>query len=175
MCEKGQVWGLQLEGMGLQGVIDVEALAKLKDLRSVSFMNNNFEGSLPDWKRLGALKTIFMSNNKFSGDIPEDAFSGMLSLKKLYLANNKFTGRIPPSLASLPRLMELSLQNNEFEGQIPPFKQDGLKDVNLSNNKLEGQIPSTLTTLDASSFSGEFLSVLFFCNTFRMLWYGCLN
>ncbi|KAL8470199.1 hypothetical protein ACS0TY_032892 [Phlomoides rotata] len=160
VCEKGQVWGLQLEGMGLHGVIDVEALAKLKDLRSVSFINNDFDGALPDWKRLGALKTIFMSNNKFSGEIREDAFSRMLSLKKLHLANNKFTGPIPQSLVALPKLMELSLQNNEFEGEIPLFKQHGLKLVNLSNNKLEGHIPPTLTNLDASSFSGQ--SLLFF-------------
>lgn len=146
--------------MGLQGVIDVDTLAKLPDLRSVSFMNNDFDGSLPNLTRLGALKTIFLSNNKFSGEIPPNAFYGMLSLKKLHLADNKFSGSIPPTLAALPRLMELTLENNEFEGEIPKFQQDGLKEFKASNNKLVGEIPHSLSHLDASSFSGEFS---FFC------------
>ncbi|KAH6821436.1 hypothetical protein C2S53_006267 [Perilla frutescens var. hirtella] len=155
VCDGGLVWGLQLEDMGLKGVIDIETLAKLPDLRSVSFMNNEFEGPLPNFARIGALKTIFVSNNKFSGEIPRNAFDGMLSLKKLHLANNKFSGHIPATLASEPKLMELTLQDNEFEGEIPNFKQQGLKTFNASNNRLSGKIPETLSHLGASSFSGN--------------------
>lgn len=155
LCDKGHVWGLKLENMGLHGVIDVETLAKLPDLRSVSFMNNDFEGALPNLAREGALKTIYLSNNKFSGEIPETVFSGMLSLKKLHLANNKFSGKIPATLATLPRLMELTLQDNGFEGEIPNFKQKSLKSFNVTHNRLAGQIPQGLSHLDASLFSGE--------------------
>ncbi|KAK6126676.1 hypothetical protein DH2020_039584 [Rehmannia glutinosa] len=141
--------------MGLSGVIDVETLAKLQELRTISFMHNNFDGSLPNFARLGALKSIYLSYNKFSGEISPGTFDGMFSLKKLHLANNAFSGRIPTTLATLPKLVELMLENNEFEGEIPQFHQDRLRELNVSNNELVGQIPQTLSHLNASSFSGN--------------------
>ncbi|KAL1532954.1 actin-regulating kinase prk1 [Salvia divinorum] len=155
LCYRGNVWGLQLENMGLHGVIDVETLAKLPTLRSVSFKNNDFKGSLPNLTRHSALKTVFLSNNKFSGEIPDNAFYGMRSLKKLHLANNKFSGTIPTTLATVPRLVELALEDNEFEGEIPNFQQKGLIKFNVSNNRLAGRIPQGLSRLHASSFSGN--------------------
>ncbi|KAI3447286.1 hypothetical protein Pfo_003951 [Paulownia fortunei] len=144
-----------LENMGLGGVIDVDSLAKLPDLRTMSFMNNNFDGSLPNLARLGVLKTIYLSNNKFSGEISPSTFNGMLSLKKLHLANNSFSGSIPATLAALPKLVELRLENNGFEGEIPHFQQDRLREFNASNNELVGEIPHTLSHFNASSFSGN--------------------
>ncbi|XP_020548153.1 pollen receptor-like kinase 4 [Sesamum indicum] len=150
----GNVYGLQLEKMGLKGRIDVDSLAPLPFLRTLSFMGNSFEGPMPDWKKIGALKALFLSNNQFSGDIPGDAFKGMTSLKKVYLANNKFTGHIPTSLES-PKLIELKLENNQFTGTIPAISSDNLKLLNLSNNLLEGPIPAPLLKMDPSGFSGN--------------------
>ncbi|KAK2988353.1 hypothetical protein RJ640_001538 [Escallonia rubra] len=155
LCNKGDVWGLKLEKMGLQGVLDVEPLRELSSLRTMSLMNNELEGGLPDMTKLGALKTLYLSNNKFSGEIPGNAFDGMLSLKKLYLAHNRFSGAIPSSLTRLPRLSELMLEGNEFDGDIPDFQQERLQRLNVSHNKLEGRIPSRLSKLNASSFSGN--------------------
>lgn len=139
--------------MRLTGQIDVDALVPLRSLRTISLMNNSFEGPMPDWRKLGALKSLFLSNNHFSGQIPPDAFRGMASLKKVYLANNRFTGNIPASLAT-PRLLELRLENNQFTGPIPDFK-PGLKALNVSNNQLQGPIPATLAKMDPSSFAGN--------------------
>ncbi|KAK4478941.1 hypothetical protein RD792_014448 [Penstemon davidsonii] len=155
LCENGTVWGLQLENMGLGGVIDVETLAELRSLRAISFMNNNFEGSLPNLSKLGALKSIYLSNNKFSGEIPGYTFNGMLSLKKIYLANNRFSGSIPVSFTALPRLIELRLEDNDFEGNIPVFGQERLNNFNVSNNELVGPIPSSLSHINPSAFSGN--------------------
>ncbi|KAG8373917.1 hypothetical protein BUALT_Bualt11G0075100 [Buddleja alternifolia] len=155
LCDKGKVWGLKLENMGLGGVIDVDTLAKLPDLRTISVMNNNFEGSLPSISRIGVLKTVYLSNNKFSGEIPIGTFDGMTNLKKIYLANNNLSGSIPASMAALPKLMELMLENNEFSGAIPDFPPNRLKLFNASNNKLDGEIPNSLTNFSASSFDGN--------------------
>lgn len=152
LCHNGVVWGLQLENMDLTGQIDVEALVPLHTLRSISLMNNKFEGEMPDWRKLGALKSLFLSGNNFSGEIKDDAFANMTSLKKVYLANNKFIGRIPSSLAR-PRLLELRLENNGFTGTIPDIRQ-GLKALNLSNNQLEGPIPQSLINFNPTSFAG---------------------
>ncbi|KAG8388473.1 hypothetical protein BUALT_Bualt02G0129400 [Buddleja alternifolia] len=153
MCFNGYVWGLQLENMNLKGQIDVNSLVPLRFLRTLSFMNNALEGTMPDWRKLGALKSLFLSNNQFSGQIPADAFKGMTSLKKIHMANNKFTGPIPASLES-PKLIELRLENNQFMGSIPPISSDNLKLLNVSNNQLQGPIPAPLLKMDPSSFSG---------------------
>ncbi|KAK4487804.1 hypothetical protein RD792_005505 [Penstemon davidsonii] len=154
LCYNGYVWGLQLENMNLQGQIDVDSLINLQYLRGLSFMNNRFEGQMPDWRKLGALKSLYLSNNRFSGQIGDDAFRGMTSLKKVHLANNRFTGHIPSSVES-PKLIELRLENNQFTGGIPAISSESLQAFNVSNNQLEGPIPAPLAKLDPSSFAGN--------------------
>ncbi|CAA3006852.1 pollen receptor-like kinase 1 [Olea europaea subsp. europaea] len=155
ICGNGTVSGVKLENMGLAGVIDVDALKELKILRTISLMNNKFDGSLPNITELGALKSIYLSDNQFSGAIPIGIFDGMLSLKKVHLARNKFSGEIPQSLITLPRLRELMLQDNEFEGEIPQFRNGMLKSFNVSDNELTGEIPRGLSHMNATSFSGN--------------------
>lgn len=154
-CEKGRVLGLKLDNMGLSGEIDMISLNHLLLLRTLSLVNNSFEGNLPVLKKLGALKSLSLSNNLFSGEIQPDAFYGMNSLKKVYLARNQFTGQIPWSLAVLPKLIELSLEDNGFEGSIPDFRVSKLNHFNVSNNDLQGPIPSSLSNMNASIFQGN--------------------
>lgn len=154
LCYQGKVWGLKLENMGLKGVIDVDSLRELPYLRTVSFMNNNFDGTWPEINKLIGLKSIYLSNNKFSGEIPPQTFEGLQWLKKIHLSNNQFTGAIPPSLVYLPRLVELRLEGNKFTGPIPHLKHL-MKSFSVANNQLQGEIPATLSKLPISSFSGE--------------------
>ncbi|XP_071740759.1 pollen receptor-like kinase 4 [Rutidosis leptorrhynchoides] len=155
LCDaNGNIFGLQLENMGLNGTIDMDILAEITSIRSLSFMNNSFEGPMVNVLKIGPLRNIFLSNNKFSGEIRSDAFSGMTSLKKVELAFNNFSGKIPTSLTQLPILIDLQLENNEFEGEIPDFEQPELK-VNFANNKLDGSIPKGLSNQDPSSFAGN--------------------
>ncbi|CAI9784739.1 unnamed protein product [Fraxinus pennsylvanica] len=155
VCDNGTFTGIKLENMGLEGTVDVDSLADLP-LLSLSLMNNNFSGTFPynDLKKLGKLRSLYLANNRFNGDIPDDAFSGMKSMRKVVLGFNEHTGKIPMSLLGLPRLVNLQLQNNHIEGRIPDFWQQNLI-VNFTHNKLEGPIPSTLSSQDASSFSGN--------------------
>ncbi|XVF25246.1 hypothetical protein REPUB_Repub13aG0196700 [Reevesia pubescens] len=155
LCDDGIVTGLRLEGMGLSGNIDVDALIEIKGLRSFSVVNNSFTGIIPEINRLGSLKALFLSRNQFSGEIPSDFFAKMGSLKKVWLSYNKFTGNIPFSLRKLSRLIDLRLQNNQFRGYIPSFDLQTLKYINVSNNKLEGEIPSSLSRFKANSFDGN--------------------
>ncbi|XP_057976354.1 pollen receptor-like kinase 3 [Malania oleifera] len=152
VCYNSIITGLRLVAMGLSGKIDVSALVEMPWLRTLSFINNSFSGSIPDFNRLGALKAIYLSGNQFSGEIPSDFFVKMTSLKKVWLSNNNFTGEIPSSLSQLPRLIELHLENNQFTGSIPPFAQQKLKSFDVSNNKLEGEIPAVLSIFNVSSF-----------------------
>lgn len=153
-CINNNVWGFRLENMGLMGTIDVDTLATMPHLRSISLMNNSFSGPLPDIKRVKNLKSVYLSYNHFSDEIPDDAFVGMHRLKKVYLANNQLTGKIPSSLGTLPNLLALRLDANKFEGQIPDFQNKTLKLIDLADNELEGPIPMNLTSFHPFVFSG---------------------
>ncbi|KAK6237176.1 hypothetical protein SCA6_012513 [Theobroma cacao] len=154
-CSNGTIFGLRLESMGLMGVIDIDTLTELPLLRTLSFMNNSFDGQLPDVNKLTSLRALYLSYNRFSGEIRENGFAAMNSLQKVYLARNNFSGKIPKSLAALPRLSELSLEGNRFEGKIPDFQQKDLIMVNLADNQLEGRIPDSLTKMNSSLFAGN--------------------
>ncbi|CAN0840291.1 Pollen receptor-like kinase 4 [Linum grandiflorum] len=141
--------------MQLTGSVDVDALASVGGIRTLSLMDNRLDGPLPEVKKLGKLKSLFLSNNYFSGEIPAGAFDGMGSLKTLYLSNNDFAGRIPESLTTLSKLTVLKLDGNQFRGRIPEFRQKFLRAVNLAKNDLEGPIPKSLSRMNPSSFSGN--------------------
>ncbi|KAK8595827.1 hypothetical protein V6N13_000513 [Hibiscus sabdariffa] len=155
LCQKGSILGLKLENMGLSGTIDANALIALSNLRTLSFRNNNFNGSFPKFNKLTGLRSIYLSYNRFSGHIPGNAFEGMVRLNKLYLSKNRFTGPIPASVATLPKLWDLKLAGNRFSGEIPDFKQKGLHVVDLSNNQLEGPIPASLRKMNPDMFAGN--------------------
>lgn len=89
VCYNGQFTGLQLEGMGLGGTINLDTLAQLPTLLTLSIMNNNFGGPFPgDLKKLEKLRGLNLANNRFSGEIPNDVFSGMKSLRRVVMGNN---------------------------------------------------------------------------------------
>ncbi|KAK8598027.1 hypothetical protein V6N13_095419 [Hibiscus sabdariffa] len=155
VCQEGSIFGLKLDNMGLSGTIDANALIALSNLRTLSFMNNNFNGSFPKFNKLTGLRSIYLSYNRFSGYIPGNAFQGMVRLNKLYLSKNRFTGPIPASVATLPKLWDLKLDGNRFSGKIPDFKQKELYVVDLSNNQLEGPIPSSLRKMNPDMFAGN--------------------
>ncbi|GMH10727.1 hypothetical protein Nepgr_012568 [Nepenthes gracilis] len=156
ICSRGgNVYGIKLENMGLSGKIDVDSLLDLSRLRAVSVMHNNFGGSMPEIKKLRALKAVFLSYNYFEGKIDDNAFEGLKRLRKLHLAHNKFSGEIPASLTGLGKLVELRLEENEFEGKIPEFKQTSFKEFNVSSNELEGPIPKGLAKIEPDAFAGN--------------------
>lgn len=155
VCFNGIITGLHLSDMGLSGDIDIDALESIRSLRTLSFVNNSFSGPIPEFNRLGAIKSLLLSTNQFSGEIPTDFFLRMQSIKKVWLSDNKFSGNIPASLAKLPNLMELHIERNQFSGQIPEIKADKLASVDFSYNKLTGPIPGGLSKFGTSSFAGN--------------------
>ncbi|XP_019420419.1 PREDICTED: pollen receptor-like kinase 2 [Lupinus angustifolius] len=155
ICKEGKIRGLQLENMGLKGDIDVESLKELQFLRTISFMNNDFDGRIPEINKVVGLKSLYLSNNKFSGEIPAHFFEGMQWLKKIHLSNNQFSGVIPSSLIKLSRLLELRLDGNKFSGPIPLFQQKALRSFSVANNQLQGNIPANLSKIPVAAFSGN--------------------
>ncbi|KAJ8767291.1 hypothetical protein K2173_017335 [Erythroxylum novogranatense] len=156
VCFGGVITGLHLSGLGLSGTIDIGALQNLRSLRTISLVSNTFSGPIPEFNKLGALKSLLLSHNQFSGEIADNFFSSMSSLKKVWLSDNKFSGKIPESLLGLPNLVELHLEGNQFSGSIPPLRHPHLvHSLDFSNNKLEGQIPDSYSKFTAVSFGGN--------------------
>ncbi|QCE13588.1 pollen receptor-like kinase 3 [Vigna unguiculata] len=154
VCFNGVITGLHLSDLGLSGPIDVDALAEIRGLRTLSFINNSFSGPIPEFNKLGSIKSLLLTQNRFSGTIPNDFFAPLNSLKKLWLSGNRFSGSIPQSLTRLDLLKELHLEYNSFAGLIPNFRQQ-LRSLDLSFNKLEGPIPENLATFTVDSFVGN--------------------
>ncbi|GFP85735.1 probable inactive leucine-rich repeat receptor-like protein kinase at5g20690 [Phtheirospermum japonicum] len=154
-CDNGVITSLQVRHLGLSGKIDVDALASISGLRSISFISNAFPGPIPDFSPLANLRGLYLSMNQFSGEIPSDYFTKMKGLRKVWLSRNAFSGPIPSSLARVSHLIELHLENNRFSGPIPPLEQKDLVSLNLSNNNLEGEIPSGLSRFGPNAFVGN--------------------
>uniref|UniRef100_A0A5B6ZHY1 Protein kinase domain-containing protein n=1 Tax=Davidia involucrata TaxID=16924 RepID=A0A5B6ZHY1_DAVIN len=155
LCSRGIVIGIRLAQLKLSGTVDIDALRELPRLRAISLDKNSFSGPIPEFSRLGALKSLYLIGNQFSGEIPKDFFSKMLSLKKLWLSGNKFSGRIPESLTRVPNLIQLHLEYNEFSGPIPSLGQASLMSMDISYNKLEGEIPASMAKFDIRSYEGN--------------------
>ncbi|KAM4097545.1 hypothetical protein ACJW30_07G008900 [Castanea mollissima] len=155
ICFNGIVTGLHLTGLDISGKIDIEALNALHGLRTISLINNSFSGPIPDFHRVGALKSLLLTGNQFSGEIPKDFFTHITSLKKFWISYNQFNGTIPESVTQLSHLIELHLEHNHFSGPIPPMNIPTLKQLDLSNNKLEGEIPESLSIFSVDTFKGN--------------------
>ncbi|KAE8669177.1 Pollen receptor-like kinase 3 [Hibiscus syriacus] len=155
-CSGGSVVALHLTGLQLAGQIDVQALLQIRGLRAISFINNSFTGSIPEFNNLTSLRAIYLSQNQFSGEISNDYFYPMENLKKVWLNENKFSGKIPDSLMQLPNLIELHLESNQFSGKIPRLKNpEVINSLDLSDNKLQGEIPASFSKFEVSAFQGN--------------------
>ncbi|CAK8530735.1 unnamed protein product [Lathyrus sativus] len=142
----GRVHGLDLNNMGLKGVISPQ-LGNLSFLVYLNLQGNGFTGELPQSLfRLQRLKFLDLSCNEFVGGIPPIGFGELSKLQYMNLGSNKLSGTIPHTISKLSSLEEIYLDNNSLSGEIP--KEMGyltqLKTVDLEYNQLYGNIPSMM-------------------------------
>ncbi|CAA7041745.1 unnamed protein product [Microthlaspi erraticum] len=146
-CHKGEtVSGIHVTRLGLSGVINIDDLKDLPNLRTIRLDNNLLSGPLPPFFKLHGLKSLLLSNNTFSGEIADDFFKDTPQLKRVFLDHNRFTGKIPSSVMQLAGIEEIHLQGNQFSGEVPPLTDSNkiLKSLDLSRNNLEGEIPKSI-------------------------------
>ncbi|KAK9705654.1 hypothetical protein RND81_07G073900 [Saponaria officinalis] len=155
-CEAGKpiIIRLHLTKMDLSGLIDVNLLTEIKNLKTLSLSNNSFTGPLPSFNQLTGLRALYVSFNKFSGEIPSDYFVGM-TLRRVWLSDNEFSGKIPESLGKLGGLTALHLERNKFSGPIPDISQKNLVELDMSGNQLEGEVPKSMEKFGVGAFKGN--------------------
>ncbi|GAA0161886.1 transmembrane signal receptor [Lithospermum erythrorhizon] len=146
-CREGVVRVLRLSGYNLSGEFNVDAIAQIRGLRTLSIGKNGFSGPIPEFHLIGGLRDLIANDNSFSGEIAPTFFGTKQpsKLRTIDLSSNQLSGNIPESLvSSTPNLQELQLQGNGFSGPVPLFKQKMLTKCNLASNKLEGEIPEEM-------------------------------
>ncbi|PHU10253.1 hypothetical protein BC332_22113 [Capsicum chinense] len=129
----GQMTSLKVLNMafgGNYGILPNQGWCELQNIQELSFMNNNFEGTLPSCLgNLTSLRWLSLEGNRFSGNIASGGDShhsspipsdiGGFHLLALDLSHNFLSGGVPRDLAiGSPALFYLRLSNNKLTGQI---------------------------------------------------------
>lgn len=172
-CKDGHINEVDLGSNSLTGTIPV-ALAKLPNLQSLSFEQNQLNGEISAdlFLQLPRLTYLDLFKNQFTGSIPKELashpsltildlgenqlvgaipaeFGNMINLSVLALGKNQLNGTIPASLGNLTKLTSLQLDHNQLTGSIPPELGNlvNLQWLYLDDNQLVGQIPAPLIKL----------------------------
>ena len=121
-------------------------LNNLLRLQSLSLLQNDLTGPLPDLGSLSVLETLNVGHNAFTGHIPS-TFGLLGSLEHLNLSYNLLSSSIPSQLGSLSSVQKIFLENNLLSGTLPA-EIGGLATLeqwNSANNQLSGDVPVEYT------------------------------
>ncbi|PIM98548.1 Serine/threonine protein kinase [Handroanthus impetiginosus] len=123
-------------------------ITELKQLRNISFFDNQFTGATPQGLGINnSLTEADFTRNNFTDPIsPNLCFRKQLT--KLILGQNHLQGSVPSDVGSCFTLMRLILKQNNLTGMLPEFfKNSNPLFMDHSNNSLHGSIPSSLGNL----------------------------
>ncbi|KAL3327873.1 hypothetical protein AABB24_035507 [Solanum stoloniferum] len=141
-CSDGHVTSIELNDVGLVGVLDFAAISGLKMLQNLSVANNQLSGKITEEVGLiMSLEFLDLSKNMFSGSIPSKLTS-LKNLVSLNLSVNSLDGMVPTGFASLEKLKYLDLHSNVFSIDIMLLLASlgDVEYVDLSSNKFVGSL-----------------------------------
>ncbi|KAJ0014083.1 hypothetical protein Pint_21512 [Pistacia integerrima] len=111
------------------------SFANLRNLATVRFQGNSFEGPIPSsFSNLTSLKELELRNNKISGSIPSILTTTGVCKIVRDLSFNNISGTIPRSLFRSFMLTHPFLGNNRLSGTPPTYKSGKLLNINLVAN-----------------------------------------
>ena len=146
---------VELEGLDefnctMAGVLNMDPVEDLKNLKRLDLYNNDIAGPIPSWiGSLSKLAYLDLEMNYFSGSIPIEIFS-LSDLTYLNLERNLLSGSIPHEIGQLTKLIHLRLQDNRLTGSIPAEignLKNTLRILYLHINHLTGLIPVEIKEL----------------------------
>ena len=108
-----------------------------KPLQQFDVTTNQLSGTLPEFRKDGALGVFSVGNNQLTGVIPSLVGTALGSLD---VSNNQMTGPLPGFSGS--NLGSFFASNNRLTGAIPRLDANNWVDFDVSNNQLRGVIPA---------------------------------
>ena len=117
-CRLGQVVGLNLKALGLQGPLPT-SIGLLTGLSSLVLSSNGIRGLMPS--TLGLLTnivTLQLTSNEFNGTIPTALAMLSTSLVSLDVSYNLLSHSLPTLITSLSKLRVLYADGNLFSGEV---------------------------------------------------------
>lgn len=120
------------------------SISSLKNLKSLVLVDNFFNGSVPNLKRLASLEEINLSFNNLGPEFPS---LNNNFVKIIILSNNSFRTQIPQQLMHFEKLQLFDISYNEIFGNIPSFlfSLPFLQNLNFASNQLSGSISMHLS------------------------------
>ncbi len=167
--EGALVQRIQLDNLGLVGILPIELGLLSNSLTQIYLQNNALSGTLPsiwgqDFQRL---RRFQLTNGRLEGTLPSE-WGRMTLLGVVGLGRNRLTGSLPAEWATLggmASLGTLGLERNELTGSIPTTWGNGgmasLKRLSLDQNMLTGQVPDSLWSTndwEVVNLAGNFLT-----------------
>ncbi|CAB9514866.1 leucine Rich Repeat [Seminavis robusta] len=136
----------------LSGTVDSERVAKLMNLRHLSFAANQLTGPIPTGiGMLSSLEILYFGSNLMTGTIPALQIAKLRNtLNQLTLHRNFFTGSLPNGLGELSHLTVLGLNELQgIHGTIPTEygRLSSLTYVYAFDTSLSGTLPSEMGLL----------------------------
>ncbi len=148
----------------------------IPSLRSLFLSDNQFSGTIPEWKNLPQLEVLVLEANLLEGELPD--FQNFPSLQQLSLNGNKLTGQVPdfdlpnlayiylshnelsgglPFFSKLEELILFKANHNQFKGWVPNYSNPNLRNLDLSHNQFVGYIPGfeALTSMQKINLSNN--------------------
>ncbi|CAO2833174.1 unnamed protein product [Amaranthus hypochondriacus] len=125
----------------------IQTFLNCSKLKFIVLRNNNFGGSLPDFRGNFSTKMYALSldYNEIVGSIPTGLFN-MINLQVIQMRSNHLTGQLSPQIGKLSKLETIDVRFNNLSGRIPDSigNLSYLSILIFSNNRFEGVIPSSL-------------------------------
>jgi Leucine-rich repeat (LRR) protein len=145
--------------MGLSGLLRLDLLFPLSELRQLDLRGNSFFGNLPYHASTSSCSfvSVDLSGNLLNETVPNSFLSSCTNLVSLNFSGNSISGGVFPFSPSL-RVLDFS-QNQVSDINLLNYSLSGchaLSYLNLSGNRLTGRLPEpgscpNFTTLDVSN------------------------
>ncbi|KAM3306230.1 hypothetical protein P3S67_013100 [Capsicum chacoense] len=121
-------------------------MSTMEKLHTLTFDENFFNETLPDWLNLlPNIAILSMKNNRLKSQFPR-SISKITSLTNIVLSHNALSVELP-DLSALSNLHLLDLRENLLDYELPSLPQ-GLTTILLSINAFSGEMPEEFGKLN---------------------------
>lgn len=136
--------GLEIRSFNRGVTGNIPSLAAMQQLRYIVFLQNNFEGPMPNFFNNPLVYYVHLYQNRLNGTIPNIQSTEM---RYLYLHRNEFTAF---NGMSTPNLLRLFISYNQITGSIPDMNNfTKCYDLYMNNNQFTGYVPGALIGMAA--------------------------